>query len=570
MEPSAGEGDLLVREIDEVAQELGSHSYVLDGVEMMTGRKRYNYTRMLNDIDTIEIDISKHAILREKGFNVIGIDFLKFESGCMFSHVIMNPPFSHGAEHVLHAWDITYSAEIVAILNAETIRNPHTKERQRLCDLIEEHGSVEFIENAFVDAKRETGVEIALVYLNKVSNYGKDVVGDIWTNLKQDEIYNVGDESFEQTAIMLPKTYIENQVTAFKAADIALRESLFAKHRFSHYASMLGRTLENVGADTSNAHKGLTPKELQREYAQGYKDLKNRAWTSILHSSELKARMSRTARKRFEAEFENIQVLEFNVQTIYGFIQGVVDKQGEIQEEMMLDFFDSITKWHSENNIHYCGYKSNDKHRIGMKVKSTRFILPNNRSWGYISTEAKDMMHDFDKVMAMLDGKAECTFGLYDAFSDREIEKRLEKGERISTDYFDVRAFKVGTIHFYPTRKDIIERLNRRVGALRSWLPEFVSEEDAEFWKHYEASEKADKAVREAIKKESRSSYENPCWVLNRGEEENPIRYRALTEAIYGTVESEMMKIGIDIHKRIESGSKKEKTNEQGQLLLVA
>jgi len=55
---------------------------------------------------------------------VVGHDFLEFKMGAIYSHIIMNPPFSQGAAHVLHAWHILYDGEIVALLNAETVRNP--------------------------------------------------------------------------------------------------------------------------------------------------------------------------------------------------------------------------------------------------------------------------------------------------------------------------------------------------------------------------------------------------------------------------------------------------------------
>jgi len=51
----------------------------------------------------IEIDVQKHAALREKGIAVIGYDF--FDCACLAqaSHIVLNPPFRNGAEHVLRA-----------------------------------------------------------------------------------------------------------------------------------------------------------------------------------------------------------------------------------------------------------------------------------------------------------------------------------------------------------------------------------------------------------------------------------------------------------------------------------
>ncbi len=121
-------------------------------------------------MDCIEIDGGKHPILRDKGLTVVGLDFFAFEGGEVYSHVVMNPPFSQGARAVLKGWDMLWEGEVTAIINAETVRNPFSAERARLVKLIEEHGSVEFIADAFqgVDVERKANVEIALVHLVKL------------------------------------------------------------------------------------------------------------------------------------------------------------------------------------------------------------------------------------------------------------------------------------------------------------------------------------------------------------------------------------------------------------------
>ncbi len=41
-------------------------------------------------VDGCEIDVSKHQLLREKNINVVGLDFLKFQNGHLYSHFILN------------------------------------------------------------------------------------------------------------------------------------------------------------------------------------------------------------------------------------------------------------------------------------------------------------------------------------------------------------------------------------------------------------------------------------------------------------------------------------------------
>lgn len=93
LEPSAGDGDLAE-----------------------AGQTRDFYKRREIKIDCCEIDATKHPLLREKGLTVVGLDFLQFGDGAIYSHIIMNPPFAEGAKHVLKAWNMLWDG-ICAIIN---------------------------------------------------------------------------------------------------------------------------------------------------------------------------------------------------------------------------------------------------------------------------------------------------------------------------------------------------------------------------------------------------------------------------------------------------------------------
>ena len=144
LEPSAGRGDLL---------------------EPLKERTRYSRVT----VDTIELNIAHHPTLREKGYRVIDTDFLNFQSPVGYSHIVLNPPFHAGVDHVLHAWDILRDGQIVAILNAETIDNPYSAKRKQLVRLIEQFGRVEYVRSAFQDPDtlRKTDVRVALIHLKK-------------------------------------------------------------------------------------------------------------------------------------------------------------------------------------------------------------------------------------------------------------------------------------------------------------------------------------------------------------------------------------------------------------------
>lgn len=481
------------------------------------GSRSY-YSGQVPPLDCIEIDVSKHAILREEGFDVIGVDFMQFAgAGAIYSHIIMNPPFADGAKHVLKAWELLYEGEVVAILNAETIRNPFSKEREMLVRLVAQHGEVEFIEGAFAgpEAERKTDVDVALVYLKKESSFGKDLMGDILDGLKREGHIGL-DAGFEEAnELAIPANFIENSVLAFEAAVKSMRASVFAEARANRYASRLGMSMEQMNAEhTEEPQKAESSLEwVRREIYKRHSDFKNRGWSGILRSTEVLSRLSSAAQRRIESEFESIKQLEFTVSNIYGFLGGLIAKQGDIQIGMACDCFDLITRYHSDNTVHFMGWKSNDLHRVaGRRIKTTRFVLPGHKTESYsrgLSWDSQQLLRDFDKVFAMLDSKIAPDNGLEAVFDSHFSE--LRNGGRVSSSYFDVRYYpQRGTIHFFARDKKLVDRLNRLVGRHRQWLPPEGERVSDAFWLQYDKAEQFDKEIRVEASKGTHNWYENP------------------------------------------------------------
>ena len=157
LEPSAGKGDL--------ARKAGYRMYQKRmGYAPYDERSRKEAITS-TDIDCIEIDPTLRAILEGQGFRVVHNDFLTFETQKRYDLILMNPPFDHGAEHLLKALELqSHGGKIACILNAETLRNPYTAARQRLVKELMAHGAeITYKERAFTDAERRTNVDIAII-----------------------------------------------------------------------------------------------------------------------------------------------------------------------------------------------------------------------------------------------------------------------------------------------------------------------------------------------------------------------------------------------------------------------
>ena len=154
LEPSAGKGDLL-QALDSYAKKYRSP------LERRAFSVREN-------CDTIERDTNLQFILRGKGFRVVADDFLSYDALKRYDVILMNPPFSEGDKHLMKALMLQENGgQICCLLNAETIRNPYTKLRQKLVQmLMERNARIEFIKDAFKYAERPSDVEVAIVSVN--------------------------------------------------------------------------------------------------------------------------------------------------------------------------------------------------------------------------------------------------------------------------------------------------------------------------------------------------------------------------------------------------------------------
>jgi hypothetical protein len=479
-------------------------------------------------VDAIEIDARHHPTLREKNYNVVGLDFLQYEGGAIYSHVLLNPPFAQGARFALKAWDMLWEGEVVAILNAETLRNPFSADRKRLASLVAEHGSVEFIDDAFIgtDVERVTKVEIALLHLVKPAQCSHDWLGPVIDSLA---VEPQAEESFElPNELALPNTFVTNQCLTFRAAVRAMREAVRADAVSAHFAGRIGETMARRQGDAVPVVTESTGAGVRKALRERYLDLKDRAWASVLRSTDTLAKLSAKVQSQAESQFAQIKTLEFTESNVYGFLLGLVESQPEMQLDMACDVFDQITRYHSENTVFYRGWKSNDRHRTcGMRIKTTRFILPghSSSSWSRsLPFGSERVLCDFDKVFALVDGKRKPEVGLLDVFNTSFAD--LCSGERVSATYFDVRYYPgAGTIHFFARDRELVDRLNRLVGRRRQWLPS-EAPDDSAFWTQYKKAERFDGEVREAVRSSRAkeggyyaSRYDDPLRAIVNGHE---------------------------------------------------
>ncbi|WP_286696968.1 methyltransferase, partial [Catenibacterium sp. UBA627] len=100
---------------------------------------------------------------------IVHNDFMTFASKKHYDLILMNPPFANGDEHLMKAIQMQQEngGKILCILNAETLLNLYSNKRKFLMNTLNDLGAkIQFVDNGFSDAERQTDVRVALIYID--------------------------------------------------------------------------------------------------------------------------------------------------------------------------------------------------------------------------------------------------------------------------------------------------------------------------------------------------------------------------------------------------------------------
>lgn len=476
LEPSAGKGDL----IDALHKHYGSG--------WRNGCAR--------DIFAIESDPTLQATLRGKGIKVLDSDFLSFAAPDKFDLVIANPPFADGDKHLLKALEILYRGQIIFLLNAETLRNPHTNTRRLLVRKLDEAGAkIQYIKDAFTVAERKTKVEVALISV-KVDRKVED---DLFADCKDHGArahQKVKSENAVSTGGGVEELVAEYNEVVRLGTDVIVNYF----RNFRKIGKYLG--LNSEAKDRSYSDDTLTGM-LQAKLNDLLRDVRVDFWRRVLNQKEVYERLTAQKRTEFEHQLAERSHMDFTESNIRQFVLNIIGTYEQTLTEAVLDLFDTFTIRHSwngkpeEKNIHYFnGWKTNKAFRVGEKVIVPFYGTP-FFDWGRwkLGWDASNTLADFDKVMRFFSGDA--AYVSLPKAIETAFARGVSSGE---STYFGFRCHKKGTLHLTFRDPDILRRFNLVACRGKRWLPEDYGTKS---WKTMDAEEKA---VAESF--EGRPSYE--------------------------------------------------------------
>ena len=438
LEPSAGKGDI----IDEINNSM------------------YNNTV---GIYAIEKSFELQAILKDKKIKVVHDDFLTYKSDFNFDYIIMNPPFDNGAKHLLKAWEIAENTDIICLLNAETIKNPHTKERQLLIQIIEDNnGSVEYIENAFTIAERKTGVEVALVRLTKTTEESKYHFDNM-----QFENIEFSAEEFEEKSVAIDDK-VGNIIIMYENIKQDYLEMTKYKNRIKKYAKNIVTKYGKILGDYINSEDTS-----EKEYKEFIIELKKEVWKFIFDKLDIERFMTSEVQRKFSNYLEENNGLAITKKNIYNFVNVIIQTRGQNLEECIVEVFDVFTRYDKDNRIHVEGWKTNDAWKTNKRIVLPRMI----KRWNeYNFSEDKfgidwsnnSKLLDIDKAMSYISGKNYKQIRTIADALEYRFDKigSIRKGQifdnDVESEFFYIKFYKKGTIHLKFKDDFLWEQFNKR------------------------------------------------------------------------------------------------------------
>lgn len=499
LEPSAGKGDILDGIKNDSISRRDKDGNLVELKENQS--EKYDGIRVRDTTFLcIESEPDLQEILKSKGYKLVSTDFLSYKPDAIIDLIIMNPPFSNGDEHLLHAWEIMQNGDIVCLLNSETINNPYSERRKLLCRIIEEHGSVEELGPVFSNSERPTNVNVSLVRLKKVTE--KSRFDFEFENKTREKSFDFSEETVNNAPAL--KDVIGNMLIQY---DIVKNEFVNFMRMFeviNHYGAPLLTNPINEKVRKTPISLALAAMENSKDKKIQFNTfcsyMREEMWETVfqnlkmISSFDIESIMTNKVRQNWNEFVKEKGQMDFTKENVWSVIEMIFQNRHQILERCIVDVFDMLTKYTKENRMIIEGWKTNDCWKVNKK-----FILPHGVSYGsYMNTSSlksygdmfkinynyRSEYSDIDKAMAYITGTRRylsINEALENHFHYLGTVKTGDKFDNTcESTFFKIKFWKKGTIHCEFKNHKLWEQFNLRACSQKQWLP---PEEEAAFQK---------------------------------------------------------------------------------------
>lgn len=435
LEPSAGKGDLV-----DVLKHEGA------------------------DVLACELNEDLRKIVATK-CKVIESDFLKLTSDKV-SHIhfiVMNPPFSADEKHILHAWEIAPAGcTIIALCNLKTVENKYSRHRQNLSEIIGSYGNYEDVGNSFEGAERSTKVEIAIIRIQKPADDYKTEFNGFFMGEDAPEAQENALMSYNVVRDLVNR-YIESMKLFDKQMDIAEQMQAIGGIFFT----------DKLGHQITENGRAKTRTELK-------KDIQKCAWNYIFEKMDLQKFATQGLRESINKFVEEQGNVPFTMRNIYQMIGIVIGTTSQRMDKALEEVFDKLTKHYDENRYFVEGWKTNSHYLVNKRfIFSYAAELDWDKQYVKFRHYQRDgeTLKDFEKALCYMTGvNYDEIKGILNGLPDKLIP-----GQWYPTHFFNIRAYKKGTVHCEFNDEELWAKYNQHIARVKGYpLYEAVKTKDTE------------------------------------------------------------------------------------------
>ena len=404
---------------------------------------------------------------------IIADDFLTVTSE-QVSHVdmiVMNPPFSKGVEHILHAFEIAPpGCVVVALCNNDSVNDYNRRERNRiLCENIELYGYKENLGEVFKTAERRTNVDVALVKLFK-EGCGDDEWTDYLFSQQDEDALNTND-----TDGLVQYNFVRELVNRYISAVNMFDEVMEATRRINKMARASedrysSPPIEFRAVQTTDNRSTVVTRE---EYK---KQLKKYYWRVIFSKLKMEKYETQSLRDQMNRFIEKQVNVPFTMGNIYRLLDMIVQTHGQRMHKALEEAFDHICEFSAENSGAGEKWKTNENYMVNRKFIVPRICVGyewyDHKPKAYVETryqsEDRDLqrMEDVCKALCYITGRDYNEVGsLWESVN----RGKHEWNEWFFWGFFRCKGFKKGTMHFEFLDEDVWLKFNAEVAKTRGW-----------------------------------------------------------------------------------------------------
>lgn len=441
------------------------------------------------EILACETDRNLQQILKRTGARLIAEDFLTVTSE-QVSHVqmiVMNPPFSDGPRHIMHAYEIAPAGCcIVTLCNSSNLTSTYSTTYRKLQELTKMHGFYENLGAVFAeDAERETRCQVSLIKLWKEGK-GTDEFKGYFSAYDEDDQGN-GQEGLMQYNFV--REIVNRYVSAVRLFDDTMKAAEQI-NRAAEYVDYTVETDPKTGEQKAHPHhygclpitfRAVTTKDAENSVQGGevthltYKrELQKYYWHIIFRKLNMEKYATRELREQINRFIEQRQNVPFTMANIFRVVNTVIQTTGQRMESAICEAFDTICSLSAENSTAGEKWKTNSNYMVNRRFICDYLTEVGFRgelevcSWG--SYSRCDQIDDICKALCYMTGKNyEDVGSLYSRVNCENRSQRPQWGQWFEWGFFRCRGYKKGTMHFEFIDENVWAQFNQVVAKKRGW-----------------------------------------------------------------------------------------------------